>query len=729
MSCLNAESIKQYVWVGIEEAVALTEILDHLDSCEICMKTAMREFKARRFLDEYTAEKHGRAYRFGKFESLHRILERSLGVLIDTPECISIKSRLVRWTERKPSEMLARTIQVEMDDREPSLNPVQNDPECVPGFMGSSPVDIHRENASTMVIREKSRQKMTVTFKNGSILEIRFDMDRDNVPSTVLVSENGEIFVGKPVNLEGPAPYHLHFNDLQEGKYILFFEPVNLENHDRIEPSFVDIVLDDLYDENEYLKCFDAVWPLDVYDDFLQALEEPSRIKLLPILPHGQEKPYTSAKKANLVDEISLGRSFYSDYLSELIELLEHYLFKLDKRKKQNSPKKSLKRKKSKFKKYYLKTDQEYGQIFTLLPSIYGSQVKPPDLKVDDEEQFSKHLIIGVGGTGSNWIDMLKLELFKNETNETNILESYRPGTERGARSRSLLEENTGFVHQNDSRTGSEENRFTLAIAHLQYSLPLGAPVRLQCKLKNISSKDQWIPIDEKGFNGSVSGMVIDPLGKILEWESINDTQENLPLRRIKNGEQISFTTILLYGKDGPLFRNEGYYRIVTEVNWEHGDTKIRVSGDTVIKITGAESPEHLRAVQKIFASPEIFKDIINRNNLIKVKDPVFQHVIKQRVLKPHFDFFRLLYLNECLIQPMIKPGPRLKQMTAILKSRIILSSTETIQLAETLKQAAEEKRIEPNDKQVIELKKAIIKNAEGTDIEYRIRKILDAVA
>lgn len=188
-------------------------------------------------------------------------------------------------------------------------------------------------------------------------------------------------------------------------------------------------------------------------------------------------------------------------------------------------------------------------------------------------------------------------------------------------------------------------NLCQLTITPLQEVLPLGAPVRLNITLKNISKQTLRIPGNlgdsEKYISGTVisHGNNINNFSTLLKCEEYSGNHINHLENTIKPDEEINKSIVLLHNFDGALFPMPGVYKISVDLRWRVAVVDAFITAETNIIVTSPNEAEHSKAALKVITTPEIQLILERGTNNTNNKKGIdaFNIAKNNHILRPYY--------------------------------------------------------------------------------------------
>ncbi|MDQ3279740.1 MAG: hypothetical protein M3Q06_15545 [Bacteroidota bacterium] len=225
-----------------------------------------------------------------------------------------------------------------------------------------------------------------------------------------------------------------------------------------------------------------------------------------------------------------------------------------------------------------------------------------------------------------------------------------------------------------------------LNVMPLRDVLPIGAPVRFEISLRNVSDQLLPSPVSISMKSGNVKGKVIDPSGNVRTFTPLVICVDDHSLRYLAPGDEIKDSLTLLRGVEGALFTAPGAYTIEVEVNWDMNGAHVGTSGQTTVYVTSAEDNEHARAAMDVLSTPDTLLSLAITGDHIEEGNKAVQTALKNKVLRPHFAYIEA----KRLAQPFGRRRADLKAAASLLKEDTVMSNAEIKKAAKLLKKASE---------------------------------------
>ena len=232
---------------------------------------------------------------------------------------------------------------------------------------------------------------------------------------------------------------------------------------------------------------------------------------------------------------------------------------------------------------------------------------------------------------------------------------------------------------------GEDAEGLELQITPVNDVLPVGAPVRLEMALVNVSDTPLPAPETLNMKYGCVQGKVIDPSGAVRKFSTLIMCVDEVALAYLQPGQSISSALTLLRGADGALFPIPGAYTIEVEVEWELGDGHVGVSSQTNVYVTSAQTDEHARAAMKVLSTPDTLLSLVLTGDHLYEGNDAVQTALQDPVLKPYYAYIEA----KRLAQPFAGRKADIQGASDLLEGDTVMNSSE-IKKAAKLLQAAD---------------------------------------
>jgi hypothetical protein len=204
-------------------------------------------------------------------------------------------------------------------------------------------------------------------------------------------------------------------------------------------------------------------------------------------------------------------------------------------------------------------------------------------------------------------------------------------------------------------------------------SIPLGAPVRVNIELVNISDEAMFAPTTLSMKSGLVRGIVVDPSGTVRTFMPLlRCIEENLE-GSLDPNQSITTSVTLLRGGQGALFPAPGVHRITVEVHWGSGGAEATVTGETSVMVTPAVDEAHSQAALKVLSTPDALLTLVLGGDHLTDGVEAIQTAVENPVLRPHFAYVEAKRLAE----PFWEREADLETASELIEDSTVMSPAE----------------------------------------------------
>ncbi|MGF1547171.1 MAG: hypothetical protein ACFCUG_07575 [Thiotrichales bacterium] len=257
-----------------------------------------------------------------------------------------------------------------------------------------------------------------------------------------------------------------------------------------------------------------------------------------------------------------------------------------------------------------------------------------------------------------------------------------------------------------------------LRVRPLLESVPIGAPVRIEIELVNITEQPVLAPSTLSLKGGMVRGLVLDPAGARHAFAPLVLCVEEHLETVLEPGASIQHAMTLLRGPDGALFPMPGAHRVIVEVNWDHGGLELTISGEGHVMITAAVDDDHANAALKVLSTPDALLTLVLGGDHLTDGIDAIQGALKNPVLRPHFGYIEAK-----------RVGERFGKRKANLKAAAQLIDDNTVMSPNEIKRAAGLVQSESGDSAAGKsMAKALKSKVNKTSVSDEVKKIVDAL-
>jgi hypothetical protein len=248
-----------------------------------------------------------------------------------------------------------------------------------------------------------------------------------------------------------------------------------------------------------------------------------------------------------------------------------------------------------------------------------------------------------------------------------------------------------------------------LEISPLLGAVPLGAPVRIQMRLKNTTDETVKAPQSLSLKNGTVSGRVADPNGNERTFWPVKVCLEDDTVGELQSGASSMHSVTLLRGAQKALFPMEGPHRVRISVVWQQDGTRVFLERETTVQITPPADDAHRAAAFKVLSTPDTLLSLAIGGEHLFEGNQAIDAAINNPTLKPHFDVVKAKRLLTSKSKAKISKSPYkddIANACALIDESSVLSFAEIERLMELLRIASTKNKsdLSPNAKTVKQL-------------------------
>ena len=223
-----------------------------------------------------------------------------------------------------------------------------------------------------------------------------------------------------------------------------------------------------------------------------------------------------------------------------------------------------------------------------------------------------------------------------------------------------------------------------LQVAAVQDVLPLGAPVRLEISLSNVSDTALPAPESLNMKYGCVSGRVVDSVGNVRTFNPLILCVDEVTLKYMEPGDHISESITLLRGAEGALFPSAGSYTIEVEVTWDLYGGHVGLSNQVNVFVTTAQTASHARAAMKVLNTPDTLLSLVLTGDHLTEGNAAIQAALTDEVLRPHYAYIEA----KRLAQPFRKRKANLEAAADLLDKDTVMNAAEVRKCTKLANQA-----------------------------------------
>ncbi len=203
--------------------------------------------------------------------------------------------------------------------------------------------------------------------------------------------------------------------------------------------------------------------------------------------------------------------------------------------------------------------------------------------------------------------------------------------------------------------------------------LPLGAPVRVNFRLKNTNSFSMQVPrrLDMKG--GHVTGKVIDPSGTERTFSTIVRYLDEDEMMILEPGKEVSESLTLLRGPKGGLFPMPGMYRVEVLITWDAGGNPVRCTGETHCMVTPPQNEAHAKAAFRVLKTPDTLVTMVLGGDHLAEGIEAISGALKDTVLRPHYAYIEA----KRIAQHFGKRKAKVTEAARLISDETVMSHSE----------------------------------------------------
>jgi len=225
----------------------------------------------------------------------------------------------------------------------------------------------------------------------------------------------------------------------------------------------------------------------------------------------------------------------------------------------------------------------------------------------------------------------------------------------------------TGLIPQSSGTLVTLPIYFNFLVMPRLVVIPLGAPVRVDLSIQNLSKETKLLP-SMSMKKGHIHGEVIDPAGNIRIFSTIIRHITPNDLEEIKPNEIKTHALTLLRGKQGALFPISGMYKITVYLNWRETKKCKRLIGETKVFVAPPINSKHAEIACKLLSTPNTLLSLVFGGDNIKDGLEAIQLGLKHKTLRPHYAYIEA----KRLVSKYKDRQPNLEAVSALLKDAIM---------------------------------------------------------
>ena len=201
-----------------------------------------------------------------------------------------------------------------------------------------------------------------------------------------------------------------------------------------------------------------------------------------------------------------------------------------------------------------------------------------------------------------------------------------------------------------------ENDALLLHASTLSEALPLGAPLRVDLKLSNVSDQPIAAPHSLSMKRGHVKGYLQDQHGNQRTFKPLIICMDDVELSELAPGASIFHSITLLRGPEGALLPAPGRYQIVIEVHWDIAGLEMEITTESSIIVTPATDEAHYIAAQRVLSSTDALLTLALGGDHMKDGVQAIQRALEDPILAPHYSYIEAKRLAEPFRQRAAEP-------------------------------------------------------------------------
>lgn len=257
-----------------------------------------------------------------------------------------------------------------------------------------------------------------------------------------------------------------------------------------------------------------------------------------------------------------------------------------------------------------------------------------------------------------------------------------------------------------------------LKVDALLDTVPLGAPVRANLTLVNMTKEPLPVPSSLSMKTGYITGKVIDQSGITRTFSTIVRNLDEMDLQILQPGQSLSHSLTVVRGAEGALFPSSGIYRLQVNVIWDVNGYSLGVSDETAVMVTPPVDEAHAKAAMKVLSTPDTLLTLVLGGDHLKDGVEAIQGALNNPVLRPHFAYIEAKRLAQ-----------RFGKRKADLSAAAQLIDDVTVMSPAEIKKAAMLVKSNDADSAAKEpLAKTLKGKIKGIDISDEIKDMVDSL-
>jgi hypothetical protein len=192
-------------------------------------------------------------------------------------------------------------------------------------------------------------------------------------------------------------------------------------------------------------------------------------------------------------------------------------------------------------------------------------------------------------------------------------------------------------ISPDDLESPAEE--LQLEVSPVLEAVPVGAPVRVNVVLKNVSDHAVVAPAKIGLSVDVVRGRVVGPQGLERTFSPLQLCVDDQPLGVLAPGESVAGSLTLLRGGEGALFPSSGMHTVEVTVTWHVAGIGRTVQGRTGVMVTPVADDAHARAAARLLSTPDVHLALVLGGDHLEEGIAALQTALDNPVLRPHYAY------------------------------------------------------------------------------------------
>lgn len=188
-----------------------------------------------------------------------------------------------------------------------------------------------------------------------------------------------------------------------------------------------------------------------------------------------------------------------------------------------------------------------------------------------------------------------------------------------------------------DAGAADVGDHVNLSVTTLLDAVPLGAPVRVNLAMTNVTDEAIPVPVDLGLGGGATAGRVYGPAGDARDFRPLVVFDGTPECADVDTGEATYGSMTLLRGADGPLFTAPGLHRIEIDAVWEVNGVEVITYGSASVFITGVESAAHAANAKAVLDEPDLLLTLAIGGDHLDAGLAALDAAMACSVLAPHY--------------------------------------------------------------------------------------------